>query len=531
MKNAIDDRSRLEAIKHSGLMDSLPQETFDRLTRLAARMLGTPVAAMTLVDDRRQFFASMIGLPSPLDEIREVPLSQSLCALVVSSGEALVIGDARNDPMFFDHKAVTELGVGAYAGIPVSLTDGRALGSFCAIDINPRVWSDDDLNGLRDLAAIATLEVEARVSTSEHADGKRAAAELAERFRATFEQAAVGIFHLSLEGEWLCVNERLCAILGYTRDELLASSITDLCHLDEKDIDDRYKRQLLAGELSSYRVDRRYLHRAGHDIWATLTVSLVRGSEGSDDYLVSVLEDISERKGAEQALSESEASLRGAQFEMLARLAQAAELRDDDTGMHTKRVGNLSADIARALGLSETEVELIRHAAPLHDVGKIGIPDSILLKPAPLSANERRHMERHAAEGARILSGSDAPLAILAEEIALCHHERWDGKGYPRKLVGEEIPLAARIVAVADVHDALAHDRAYRSAWSHERVVSHVIEHSGTHFDPVVVRAFSAVMDARFSGEVQEAEPIDCLFPTPRECANAGETVPVTVMT
>lgn len=179
-----------------------------------------------------------------------------------------------------------------------------------------------------------------------------------------------------------------------------------------------------------------------------------------------------------------------AQREVLQRLAQAAELRDDDTGLHTQRVGELSARIATAMGLPDAEVALLRQAAPLHDVGKIGVPDAVLLKPDRLTADERRIMQRHTIEGARILSGSASPLTRMAEVIALAHHERWDGAGYPQRLAGEAIPLVARIVAVADVVDALAHDRPYRAAWPRERVVAHVRDGSGSHFDPDVVAAF-----------------------------------------
>jgi putative two-component system response regulator len=229
-------------------------------------------------------------------------------------------------------------------------------------------------------------------------------------------------------------------------------------------------------------------------VWATVTVSVVRDTAGKPDYFIAVAEDISGRKRAAVALRETEAGLRAAQVEVLDRLAQAAELRDDDTGLHTQRVGIMSAQIAAALGVSAADVELIRAAAPLHDVGKIGVPDRILLKAGKLTDEERCSIQRHAEEGARILAGSTAPLTRLAEAIARSHHERWDGKGYPVGLSGDAIPLAARIVAVADVFDALSHDRSYRAAWPLEKVVEHIVNESGTHFDPRVVDAFLRVV-------------------------------------
>jgi putative two-component system response regulator len=182
--------------------------------------------------------------------------------------------------------------------------------------------------------------------------------------------------------------------------------------------------------------------------------------------------------------------LEEAQGEILARLAAAAEHRDDDTGRHTFRVGQLSAAIAETLGLPSETIELIRGAAPLHDVGKIGVPDHILLKSGKLTAEEFAVMRTHTTIGAAILAGGRSPLVIEAEQIALNHHERWDGTGYPHALRGDAIPLGARIVAVADVFDALTHERPYRPAWPLARVMDEMRAQSGHHFDPAVVAAF-----------------------------------------
>jgi putative two-component system response regulator len=182
--------------------------------------------------------------------------------------------------------------------------------------------------------------------------------------------------------------------------------------------------------------------------------------------------------------------LEEAQGEILARLAAAAEHRDDDTGRHTLRVGQLSAAIAETLELPSEVVELIRAAAPLHDVGKIGIPDHILLKSGKLTPEEFAVMKAHTTIGGAILAGGRSALVIEAERIALNHHERWDGTGYPNGLSGNAIPLGARIVAVADVFDALTHERPYRPAWAVDRVMEEIRAQSGHHFDPAVVAAF-----------------------------------------
>lgn len=184
--------------------------------------------------------------------------------------------------------------------------------------------------------------------------------------------------------------------------------------------------------------------------------------------------------------------LNEARIEILERLALAAEYRDDQTGKHTQRVGRLAAGAARGLDLDGEVVERLRRAAPLHDVGKIGIHDSILLKPGELTPEEFSVMETHTLIGADILSGSRFPVLRMAEEIARYHHERWDGSGYPEGLEGDEIPLSARIVAVADVFDSLTHDRVYKDAWTEEEAVEHLREGRDELFDPRVVDAFLA---------------------------------------
>lgn len=177
-------------------------------------------------------------------------------------------------------------------------------------------------------------------------------------------------------------------------------------------------------------------------------------------------------------------------------LARTAEHRDPETGYHLARMAEYSRLIADRLGLSPDDIGFIVTAAPLHDVGKVGIPDSILLKPGPLDAAEIAIMQQHARYGAEILAGSTSPLLQLAAEIAHCHHERVDGKGYPRGLKGEEIPLPGRIVALADVFDALTSDRPYKAAWSFDRACEHIRNQRGQHFDEACVDAFFGTIDA-----------------------------------
>jgi putative two-component system response regulator len=182
--------------------------------------------------------------------------------------------------------------------------------------------------------------------------------------------------------------------------------------------------------------------------------------------------------------------LEEAQIEIVERLATAAEFRDDDTGRHTQRVGELAVRIAHAVGFDDRHLDVIRRAAPLHDIGKIGVPDGLLLKPGALTPAELAQMKMHTVMGARILSGGNSDLLRMSERIALSHHERWDGSGYPCGLTGDTIPVEARIVAIADVFDALTHDRPYRKAWPLDAVIAEIRRGRGGHFDPQLVDAF-----------------------------------------
>ena len=196
----------------------------------------------------------------------------------------------------------------------------------------------------------------------------------------------------------------------------------------------------------------------------------------------------------ENKVRERTRELEGAQFEIIERLAKAAEFRDDHTGQHTERVGQTAALIAKQMGLADGQVSLIRRAAPLHDVGKIGIPDAILLKLGKLTAEEFTVVKTHTTIGARILSGSRFPILRLAEEIAFSHHERWDGSGYAG-ITRESIPLAGRIVAIADVFDALMQQRPYKDAWPVGEAIGEIERQRSRQFDPTLVDAFLRVIE------------------------------------
>jgi len=208
----------------------------------------------------------------------------------------------------------------------------------------------------------------------------------------------------------------------------------------------------------------------------------------------------------EQDVADRTRDLEHARLEVLERLALAAEYRDDDTQEHAWRIGRTCGLLATRLALGQHDVELLRLAAPLHDIGKIGVPDQILLKPAKLTDAEFEVMKTHTTIGASILSGSSSPLLGLAERIALAHHERWDGQGYPARLAGEEIPIAARVAAVADVFDALTHERPYKEAWPVRKAVEEVLSQAERQFDPSVVDAFAELDHEDLLRRVEQRE-------------------------
>jgi putative two-component system response regulator len=176
--------------------------------------------------------------------------------------------------------------------------------------------------------------------------------------------------------------------------------------------------------------------------------------------------------------------------EIIFRLSRAAEFRDGDTGQHLQRMAKYCMLIGEALGLDDDACRTLYLAAPIHDIGKIAVGDAILLKPGKLSPEERAVMEQHTTAGYRLLADGQSGLVRAAAEIAWCHHERWDGSGYPRGLAGAQIPLFARIAAVADVFDALTSERPYKNAWPPDQAAEHIAQNSGKHFDPACVTAF-----------------------------------------
>lgn len=218
---------------------------------------------------------------------------------------------------------------------------------------------------------------------------------------------------------------------------------------------------------------------------------------GAVDYITKPISPAIVRARVKTHLSLVQAEqLKQAHVDLVHRLGRAAEYKDTDTGEHIARMSQYSKLLALEFGMGEQQAELLRQAAPMHDVGKIGIPDAILLKPGRLTPDEFDHMKQHATIGAQILANSSSPLLQLAHKLAIEHHEKWDGSGYPNGLKGEQISVEGRIVAIADVFDALTSKRPYKEAWGVEEALEHMQAQAGKHFDPHLINLFVNKLDA-----------------------------------
>ena len=287
------------------LLDSPPEESFDRLTRLASRLLGAPVALVTLVGDDRAFFKSAIGLPEPWATRRGTPLSHSFCRHVVATGAPLVVEDARRHPLVRGNPAVRELRWIAYAGVPLLGNGGPAVGALCVIDHLPRIWSPRDLALLADLAASVVTELELRTparrpghDANESAHAGPASLDPA---ASVFEASAVPMGLVQPDGCWLRVNRALATLLGTTPDALAGCPAEASTHPADRSADQEAGRLLRAGEVASYQSEKRLLREGEPPVWVVATVTALPGGA-----FHVACQDITDRKLAEQALRQRE---------------------------------------------------------------------------------------------------------------------------------------------------------------------------------------------------------------------------------
>lgn len=303
-------------------------------------------------------------------------------------------------------------------------------------------------------------------------------------------------------GRLASVNVAWERALGHTAGSVIARDLLEFVHHDERTLVRTQLDRAVDGGLDDVESRNRFRTADGKYRWLEWQAA----TWYADGVVHVIAHDVTEQRTAQQQLANSARCLETkvaertqeldeARAETLQLLAAVVEYRDDQTFQHTERVGVLAAEIAARLGLRAEQVARLREAAGLHDIGKIAIPDRVLLKPGSLSAQQQMVMETHAALGARLLSRSSSPVLQMAAVIAATHHEWWNGTGYPSGLEGERIPLVGRIVAVADVFDALTHERPYMPPWPVNQAIARVRRAAGSQFDPRVVDAFLAVYE------------------------------------
>jgi PAS domain S-box-containing protein len=323
---------------------------------------------------------------------------------------------------------------------------------------------------------------------------------LGEQVQAAMDGAPVPIFVKDLERRYLLANRIAHEMAGLEPGELIGRTDADVVAPESEQLIREGDMRVLRDEESC---EREASVTIGGRTRTFLTVRFpYRDVHGNLAGITGVATDITSHHEAERlqrdlasAREQAIEELRSSRQETVERLARAIELHDAETGRHVDRMAHIASYLASQLGLDDEQILLLRTAAPMHDVGKIAIPSEILRKPGPLSPEERAEMQRHAEVGHEILSGSESELLQMAARIALTHHEWFDGNGYPRRLAGGEIPIEGRIVAVADVLDALLSDRPNRPAMSVEEAVEVIRQGRDTQFDPEVVDALLERLD------------------------------------
>lgn len=298
-----DEEARLALLDALFILDTPPQEEFDRITRMASRLLGVPISLVSLVAAHRQWFKSKVGL-----DVNETPRDLAFCAHAIHGRDPFIVPDASRDARFCDNPLVVgDPRIRFYAGVPLMSIDGVALGTLCVIDRQPRELSPEQIEMLKDLAAMVSRELHLRESINRaraHSLTSRDALARSEGlFRSVFEQAAVGVALVGLDGRWLKVNATLATIVGHSPQALKAQTFQDITHPDDLNEDMAHVARLLIGEIKSYAMEKRYIRADGQVTWCRLTVALVRDERGAPQYFVSVLEDINARKRAEAELA------------------------------------------------------------------------------------------------------------------------------------------------------------------------------------------------------------------------------------
>ena len=468
-------------------------EVFDMAKRELAGLMETGNFLIAEYDETTNTFSTFSSLGSDERElITRWPAEKSLTIQVIKHGKSMRFSKAEIAELA-DEGVIGFVGkIRSESWVGVPLQNGKKVFGAMILQsyTDPNAYDDWQMEVLEAVGNQLSVYLEKKRT-------EESLRESEEIFRTFFEQNSIGFSMINADGSWLRFNEKLCKMTGYSRDELDKIRWRELTSPEERRREQFLLDDLVSGKIDWYTIEKRCLRGDGSTMDISVLTKLLRRPDGSIRCFASIVQDISERK-------ENERELERHQEAIISIMAILAERRDQDTGEHIRRT---KFYVQRLLELSGGEhlyppehLPLLSQAALLHDIGKIGVPDSLLLKPGKLTPEEFEVVKRHTViggdvigEAARILG--EAPFIRYARQIIEYHHERWDGAGYPHGLKGEEIPFIARIMAIADVYDALVSERPYKGPIPHEEAVAIIAEGSGTHFDPRLVEAFLACAD------------------------------------
>ncbi len=300
-----NERQRLQALDRYAVLDTPPEPAFDRIAKLCIRLFNVPMALVSMVGQDRQWHKACYGVQD-----REVKREVSFCSHTILHSTVMVVPNATVDPRFAANPLVTgEPHIRFYAGAPLRTAAGENLGTLCFIDTVPRELSHGEQATLAELADVVVDELELRLAVMERQSAMAARYESEERFRSAFSESAIGMALVGREGQWLQVNRALCHIVGYTPDELLTTNFQSITHPDDLDTDLGYLCRMLANDLRSCEMEKRYFHKTGRVVWVLLSVSLVRDEHGHILYFIAQVQDITERKQAQATLQATQARL------------------------------------------------------------------------------------------------------------------------------------------------------------------------------------------------------------------------------
>ena len=482
---------RLQILRDYAILDTPPEVEFDDFTQLAAQICDMPVALISLVDEERQWFKSRVGL-----DVHETCRAMSFCAHALLQPEVLIVPDAHKDIRFRDNPLVTNAPfVRFYAGAPLLTAGGHALGTLCVAGFEPRTLSAGQQSALQALARQIITRLELRRGIAERIHSEKKLRESEALKAAILHSSLDCIITINAEGRILEWNPAAEKTFGYPAALAVGWELADLIIPEAyQEAHRRGMAHYLAtgeGPVLGRRIEIAAVRADGQEFPVEIAIRPLRLASGT--HFTATVRDISDRKAAEEHIESLHEELTRAYDATIEGWSRALDLRDHETEGHSRRVTEMTLRLAAVLNVADVEMVNVRRGALLHDIGKMGVPDSILLKPEALTEEEWVVMRRHPVLACELLS----PIEFLrpALDIPYCHHEKWDGSGYPRGLAGEEIPLAARLFALVDVWDALSSDRPYRRAWPQERVRDYLQSLSGIHFEPRLVEAFLGLME------------------------------------